>query len=657
MSFLLSWVSFLGFALAAFAVPGIIIYEYLAPDTEGWEKFWLGAVLGFLAFTLAYYLLFLVRLEFLLIPAILILNLIFVPKIIKRLKLGLPSKKRVLLIAVVFVIGVAGQMAVIAPSGRNLEGNLVFWSSHGHDGSWHIALMEALSQGPPLQNPVFAGEKLVNYHFFSDVAPTFFYKYLGFDGLDLYFRYFPLIFSILLGTTAYILGKKMGGNFLSGIWSSIFVFFAGSFGYIATLYLQRGIGGESLFWASQVQSSIGNPPQIVSNFLLLAFLILFILYLKKKSFYLFLVCTIIVASLSVFKVYAAVVVLASIALAGLWQGLREKKFDILLLFLASSSLSLLLYLPNTKGSTSFLILEPWWYIRTMIVEPSRLNWLDHELRRQTYVFEGNVKRVVFLEAVAFSIFFFGNLGTRFLGLFEIPKLIKKSLKDYFGLVFLAIIFFSLLFPLLFLQQGVASNTAQFLQYFILPFGLLSGVFVAKVVRSIKPFWLKLIFSLVIIAFSVPTQVALLWDFYKRPAFARISQKELSALSFLKQTIGPEDAILTPPHDKDLDLREKTPNIWDWADTSYVSAFSARKTFLSDVEQVDIMGYDYQKRLAAQRTFFAETDPEKVKEILLYFNLKYIYFPKPLKPAIDLYKINLQKIYQNSEVEIWASQPL
>jgi hypothetical protein len=81
----------------------------------------------------------------------------------------------------------------------------------------------------------------------------------------------------------------------------------------------------------------------------------------------------------------------------------------------------------------------------MIVEPSRLNLLDWELRRQTYIYEHNWKRVIWLEGWGFIIFFFGNLGMRFLGLWEYLKS---------NAIFKISIILSLVLPL-FLQKGVA----------------------------------------------------------------------------------------------------------------------------------------------------------------------------------------------------------
>ncbi len=615
------------------------------------EKILMGGIVGFTLFTLISYLLIVLNVPFLIIPITILGIVMTVKPLIKTIKqIDIKLNIKTLLVLAVFIIGVAGQLAVISPSGTFQNGNLVFWSANGHDGSWHIALMEEIKKGFPFENPVFAGEKLVNYHFFSDIAPAIVSKYLPLNNLDLYFRIFPFIYSIFLGASAFYLTRKITNNFSASLWATIFTYFAGSFGYV--------IGkGESVFWATQPQSSGGNPPQIVSNFLILAALYFLVLLLQKRGNKLiFAICVLLFGTLSAFKIYAGVVLLGTLVIAGVWQLLRERSFQLLSLAIVSGILAALLYFPNTSGSTSFLIFEPWWYIRTMIVEPSRLNLVDWELRRQTYIFEHNWKRVIWLEGLGFLIFFFGNLGIRFLGLWELIKFLKSSLRNYINLTFVLIIALSLVLPLLFLQKGVASNTSQFLQYFILLFGILAGITTSQITSRLK-FLPRSIVTIIIIVLMVPTQVNLIREFYglpqqPRPAFAKISQQELQALKFIKDNTQKNDVILTPPYNQYLNLGGATPNIWDWFDTSYVSAFTSRRTYMDDYEQNDIMGYNYAPRLKVKETIFGGERIDEVKTAMGETNANIIYFPKVVAPKVNLQSLNLTKLFENQEIEIW-----
>lgn len=599
----------------------------------------MGSIVGFTVFTLVAYIVFVLKIPWLVIPVTLLSLIILWRPFLKELKkIRIQFNRQTIIILVVFVVGIAGQLAVISPSGRIVGGDLLFWSSHGHDGMWHIALMEEIKKGFPFQNPVFAGEKLVNYHFFSDVTPAVISKYwpgANFNlDLDLYFRIFPFIYSLFLGASAFYLTKKMTGNFSASVWAVIFTYFAGSFGFI--------IGkGESVFWATQIQSASGNPPQIVSDFLVLTFLYFAYDYIKNHGKLSLFSSILILGTLTEFKVYAALVLIGAALLTGLWQ-----------IVIPAGLLAAALYLPNSTGGTSFLIFQPWWYIRTMIVEPSRLNLIDWELRRQTYIADHNWKRVIFLEGLGFLIFFFGNLGMRFLGLWDFIKSSLSILKDRFNRLFILTIVISIALPLLFLQKGVASNTSQFLQYYILLFGILAGVSTAGFLKLLKFPVFQILAGIIVFALMIPTQVGLLEDFYGRSAFAKISSEELTALSFLNRNSNPGSIILTPPINTNLDKKTPTPDIWAWADTGYVSALSGRREYFSDHEQVNIMGYNFSQRDKIKKGIFENTDPATVKSLIKDSGVNYIYYPLPLAPKVDFAKVGLSEVFRNAKVSIW-----
>jgi len=156
----------------------------------------------------------------------------------------------------------------------------------------------------------------------------------------------------------------------------------------------------------------------------------------------------------------------------------------------------------------------------------------------------------------------------------------------------------------------------------------------------------------LIILMIPTQVGLLYEFYSRPAFAKISREEISALKFIKENTSEKDVILTPPYNQYLNLGGVTPNIWDWFDTSYVSALSSRRTYMDDYEQNDIMGYVWRGRLTIKENLFKEPDPNIFQVEINETGAQILYFPKAVRPIIDLTKTGLTKIFENSEIEVW-----
>lgn len=604
----------------------------------------MGSIVGFAGLTLAGYILIVLKVPILFIPIIIVSLILGWKKLIKAFKsIKLKFDRKTLIILTIFIIGISGQLAIISPSGRTINGDLVFWSSHAHDAAWHIALVDEIQRGWPLQNPVFAGQKLVNYHFFSDIMPALLGKYLPVTDFDLYFRIMPFIYSLFFGASAYFLTRKMTGNFSASIWAVIFSYFGGSFGYIATYIKDRTFGGESIFWASMPQSSSGNPPQIIADFLVMAFLYFVYSYITTKNKWSLISSILILGTLTEFKIYGALVLFAATLFGALWQ-----------IAIPSLLLGAVLYLPNSSGSTSFLIFQPWWFIRTMIVDPGRLNWLDLEHKRQTYIFEHNWKRVISIEVSGFLIFFFGNLGMRFIGFWDYLKFVKTSFKNKFNRIFVMTILISLIIPLLFLQKGVAPNTIQFLQYFILLLGILAGISTANILRAVGRPVYQYILATLIIVMMIPTQIALLYQFYSRPPLAKISAAEITALSFIKNNTDIDAVILTPEANPYIKQNGPISNIWAWTDTAYVAALSDRREYFSDKEQVDIMGYDFSGRESSRKTIFESKDPKIVREKIKETGVNLVYFPKPLEPKVNFGNLGLNLIFENSDVEVWKT---
>ncbi len=642
-----------------FTIPGLFLLKKLNYDFNLWENLILATVIGYVFFTTLEYFLLLANLHNLTIIPALIIDFYFLRYSVFPFKLlTLKVSRQLSILLLVFIIGIILQLLVIAPSGVfTISEDLVFYSAHGHDGPWHMALMNQIIKGFPLENPEFAGSRIVNYHFFSDLAPAYFNNLFRLSPLDLYFRFFPLLFSILIGGVSFILGKKIGGSFSAGIWATIFTYFCGSWGYLLTLARSQTIGGESIFWASQIQSSIGNPPQIASNIIVLTILIFIyqILKIDKKPTAMQLGClTILVSSLIGFKVYASIPILLSLGFISLVILITKKQLSLFITTVVSGLLSLLIYLPNASSVGSFLIFEPWWFIRTMIVVPDRLNLLEWEHRRQTYISEHNYKRVLQLEVTSFLIFFFGNLGMRFWGLWFFIK--KTLFKDLFSIFLLSICLCSLILPLLFLQRGVASNTIQFLQYLLLILGITSGVITAKLLSKIPNIVIYCLLSAIILLLMIPTQIGLIYSFYQRPPLAKISWLEISALNFLKTQTPINSVILTPSFNRNIHFNESTPPIWAWSDSAYISALSNRLTFFADSEQVDIMGYNFQQSRDSLKNIFETEDIETFINLVKSTKADYLYFPKKIGPRTELSKTNYKQIFNNEEIEIWSISP-
>lgn len=548
-------------------------------------------------------------------------------------------------------IGILFQLAVVFPSGLKINGDLLFWSSHGHDSVWHVAVANELQKGFPPNNPVLAGERLINYHFFSDIPIALINSLTQIPKITLYFQILPVIYSFFLGFFAYKAGKEISKSKLAGFFSVFAVYFVGSFGFIVTLLQGRGFGGESLFWATQIQSSIGNPPQIISNIFILAYVYYLSQYLKGQKHIVWLVVLPALATLS--KIYAGLVIFPALGLLTIYRILVHKQIDLLVYTFLAGLLVLAGYLPFTQSADSFLIWEPLWYGKRLFLDEGRIGIPNFAFVLQHYQNLTSLKSqlgfFIKYDFPALLLMVFGNLGVRSIGFLAIPTLIKKDKQISIFLLTVAAI--SFVIPNLFLQKGVATNTSQTFQYMLLVFGLYFAIAANSIFSKIYHLRSKIMWFVVLFVLSVPTQISLLHQFYSRLAFAKISKAELEALAFIKNNYQDNQTILTPPYDQYYEEKGvATPHIWDWFDTAYVAALSEKQTYFADYEQVDIMGYDYQSKLNFQKSVFeSKFNPALLKQQ----GINLIYFPKARAPKVDLSSLSdLQLIFQNSEVEIW-----
>ena len=107
-----------------------------------------------------------------------------------------------------------------------------FWGPNGHDGVWHISLIESLSRGS-LEIPIFAGEAIKNYHIGFDLLLAGLHVLTRIPAVNLYFQVIPPILALLIGALTYKLTKSL--------WSVFFVYFGGNWAWVLGK-------GESTFW-------------------------------------------------------------------------------------------------------------------------------------------------------------------------------------------------------------------------------------------------------------------------------------------------------------------------------------------------------------------------------------------------------------------------
>ncbi len=559
----------------------------------------------------------------------------------------------------IVILGIILQGLINFPSGFLYKEGLLFWSSQGHDGLWHVALMEEIKRVFPPQNPLFHDHPLQNYHFASDLFMGEFYRIFNFfNPLDLYFRYYPILFSFMIGISAFSFALRKW-NRKAAYWSAFFVYMAGGFGFIYLLMKgQFPLGGETLFWASQSNTILGNPPHTLGIIILSNILILLgLLERSVKNTHLIFI-GIFGLALAVFKVSSGAVLVAGLLGMGMYEFIFKRNLIYLILgiFLGLTNFIFLKLISPT--AESFLILLPLWFPRTMMV--ARLENVDWELRRQHYIWVGGIKgflRQLSLEAQAIIIFILGNTGSRIIGLIGIFKQIKNiKLSDTFmfsGMIAsLGVIF-------LFVQKGITFNLIQFMQIYFHFLAFYAGFSVYLILKFFKSKKIKIMIAIIIIALTIPTSVGNLFEFYGSPPNAIISNEEIEAFNWLKTNTPKDSLILTKPFQGNSQyLYNSHPYpIYAWYSTPYVTIFSNRNVYLSGEEQLEITGYNYLQDREKINKFFFEDNFSYNKGLLEELGIDYIYLHKDELQIPDPFELeekenNINLVFENQDSLIY-----
>ncbi|HJY98705.1 MAG TPA: hypothetical protein VJ227_03255 [Patescibacteria group bacterium] len=553
----------------------------------------------------------------------------------------------------VIALGTIGWSWTMVKSGWVYSFGMGFWGANGHDGIWHIALIESLSRGS-LKMPIFSGASLQNYHIGYDLVIAFLHRITSIPVVNLYFQVAPPIIAALIGLLTYKFVLLWVKSQKAALWSTFFVYFGGSFSWILGK-------GESAFWSIQAISTLINPPFALS----LVFLLLGLIYLTKlkiKYSTRDLILSIIFFGVLIeIKAYAGVLALGGLLVMALYELAKTKKWTIAYVFLGSLVLSAVLYYPLNKNATGLVIWSPFWFLESMIAGTDRLYLPKLAEAMLSYRTQQVIRKFVPTYLAVFLIFYIGNLGTRIIKEILVWKWIRKFKSvGVIEIFILSVIVAGILIPTFFVQKGTPWNTIQFFYYSLFFSGILAGISLDQILTSIKKTAFKYTLALLVIGLTIPTTILTLKDVYipPRPP-AMLSIGEMEALKFLSGE--PSGIVLTFPFPFDEVASSKwvtAPKpLFLYTSTAYVSAFSKKDVFLEDYGNLDITNYGWPERLKEVEAWYKETDGDSAREFLKVNNIGYVYWLKDQGALLDAAQLGLSGIFKNSEVTIYKVELL
>lgn len=532
---------------------------------------------------------------------------------------------------IVIILGSFSWLLTIFKSGLRYGYGLGFWGANGHDGIWHIALSSNLSN-LNFENPVFAGEKIKNYHIGFDLILGLISKITQIPLVNLYFQVLPVILSLAIGILTYQFVENWTKSKSKAFLSTLFVYLGGSMSWILGK-------GESAFWSAQSISTLINPPFSLSVVIMLLGLLML---LKKKST----LAAIFFGLLIFIKVYAGLLMLAGLFMASVYEYFVDKKTDIFKVFILSLVISILLFVPFNINSTGLIKFQPFWFLETMMSYSDRLGWQKYYSAMTNYKLGGVYLKYLASYAFAFLIFIIGNFWTRLVFLKNI-----FSKLDKIKVTLLTIIAAGAIVPTFFVQEGTPWNTIQFIYYSLFFAGILAGTTLSEIYQKGK---LAKFFTVVLILLTLPTTIITLKEVYMpMRAPAKLTYLELDALNFLKKQ--PKGVVLTYPFDK-YKAEEAVSNpprpLYLYDSTAYVSAFSGKTVYLEDEVNLNILNYNWQERRELVLNWYKEADSQKARDFLSKNNIKYVYWLDGQRALLGEGQLGLKKIFENKEVIIY-----
>ena len=536
-------------------------------------------------------------------------------------------------------------------SGLMGSSGINFFGANGHDGIWHLAVINSLSSGN-LENPVMAGETIKNYHIGFDVLVALLHKITTIDISILYFQILPFIFSFLIGLLVYQFVFNWKKDETKSLWATSFVYFSGSLGFLVTLYKDGVVSGESVFWSQQSVSTLINPPFALSLVLILSGLIA----VQKKKI---LLPILLFGILLQIKAYAAILVLAGLFAVAFYSYFILNTKYYIQVFIGSLILNVILLFAIPNDNVSVFSFMPFWFLETMMSYGDRLGIEKYYSAMTNYKLGYVYFKLVASYTVALSIFLIGNMGLRIISAKYYLDLLKKKIKlDYIDIFITTILFVSVLIPMFFVQVGTPWNTIQFFYYFLFFTAIISGIILGGFIKDLKVQSKYIVYILIVFIFSINAWVTL-QHYLPKVSQAILPKEEVEALLFLKKL--EDGTILTYPFDE-YRAKEAANNpprpLYLYESTAYVAYYSDKKMFLGDEVNSNIMGYDWKNRRKEILNFFATQDKTEAKKFLKDNNIRYLYLTRdnPNSMGSRMYlspgDLDLDTIYENPKISIY-----
>lgn len=579
------------------------------------------------------------------------------------------------LILAVVGLSVFSQVRFLFAGGWFGTDGMILPSFHVHDGPGHIFLVHQLSRVFPPEAIGFAGERLQNYHYFTDLFWGAISRMAAVDPWHIYFRIAPPFYGAFTTLAAFAVGRALYEDRRIAYLATFICVLVSDFSYFFPLLMgyEKFPTWNGIFMVqppltgmAALTSGCAYPLTLVGFWALAS-------WIKKRRHGFLMVLGLVWGTLPEFNIYPAVLVTAGLLVVGTARLILNRDGAMMKAFLAVLPLNVILFSVFNSGSASILRFMPGFnlasfLVLTKIVSPlSLVQFYEHHPVLLGLIMGGLV--------LAFTI---GTLGIRCAAL---PSLARAALfprsSDSLLLFLVVVTGGALAASMCFIQAGVPINTIQFFFYAVLLLAFPAAEQVWAWISKWKP-GLRMAVLILYLGLGLPGTIKAWFGSTIVTEKYSLSKAECDALLWIRRNTTPDEILIRPPPPGLLtdagyaswlakaqwrnkrtlsdwrqvaeqykvgggssDSREtaaggtapsntdesaETPGTGGarltvtpvaWGDTPYVAATTFRRTFVEDTEtaRAQMMNDEPEKRVRASRHFYLTSSAQDAGRFL------------------------------------------
>lgn len=540
-------------------------------------------------------------------------------------------------VLIVILIGIITQNIIFLNGGSANSRGIIL--PLARDSMWNIALVGELSHSFLPEHPGLAGIMLKNNHFLYHILIAVSYQITKIDIVYLYYRFWPIVVSLLFGTSIYAVSSILTKNSNFRALTVLLGYFSGTFAFLLPLFLGSQFNWRSnTFYTDQPFDQIGNP-YTVFGFALFLFGIYALSQIAKSNSKVktnwIIITSLLLGSLYGFKSFGGTISIIAVFITIILLSIYWRYKYLTLILPATLLIFLPVFFVITDISKTSLIFNPGWILHEMFVGIDKLNLPNIASSENYYFATGNLKGIIKIKSIEFLVYFIGNLGTRIIGFLYLANLFISNLfyttnrsRNWTLMIVFCTVSSLIAFtiPLLFNLRNSPYDIIQFTPYALIIWAIFTAIAIEQLYYKLNTLPIFITLAVIFLVLTIPVSLkSIIDDVHYRPDI--ISFDEFQVLKYIRNNSKGDNIILINPSDYNYEKILLT-------DPMYISALSQRRLYLGSEGFTKQVGYNWEERLKNVENFFSG---KLGYDFLIRNNIKYVYVPEKF-----LYKTHFSK---------------